>query len=55
MTAISLTPGLTEVTVFGGAPHYNPNQLDRDVHTIAATIYYGKQVHVVIVYTQNLT
>ena len=37
MTAISLAPGLTEVTVFGGAPHYNPNQRDRNVQSIAAT------------------
>lgn len=37
VTAISLTPVLTEVTVFGGARLYVPNLPAGDVQTIAAT------------------
>ena len=37
MTAISLAPGLIEITMFGGAPHYVPNQRDNQVQSIAAT------------------
>ena len=37
MTAISLAPGLTEVTLFGGSPLYNPKQRGRDIQSIAAT------------------
>ena len=37
VTAISLTPGLTEVTVFGGARLFVPNLPARDIQTIAAT------------------
>ena len=37
LTAISLTPGLIEVTMFGGAPSFFPGQRDSEVHTIAAT------------------
>ena len=37
MTAISLAPGLIEVTVFGGALHFVPNQRDSEIQSIAAT------------------
>ena len=37
MTVISLTPDLTEVTVFGGAPTFGPTLLDSKVQSMAAT------------------
>ena len=37
LTAISLAPGLTEVTLFGGAPHFIPHQLHRDIQSVAST------------------
>ena len=37
LTAISLTPDLTEVTMFGGNPHYIPSQRDSKVQSVAAT------------------
>ena len=37
MTAISLTPGLIEVTIFGGSPYSEPNMLDKDIPYIAET------------------
>ena len=36
LTAISLAPGLTEITLFGGAPHFIPHQLHRDIQSMAA-------------------
>ena len=38
MTAISLTPGLIEVIVFGGASYFDPKESDRDRQSIAATL-----------------
>ena len=37
VTTISLAPGFIEVTMFGGIPHYIPNQHDNEVQSIAAT------------------
>ena len=37
MTAISLTPDLTEVTMFGGAPTFASIQLDSAIQSVAAT------------------
>ena len=37
VTAVSLTPDLTEVTMFGGVPSFDPTQLDSEIQTIAAT------------------
>ena len=37
MTAISLTPGLIEVTIYGGSPYYDPNMLNKDMPRIAET------------------
>ena len=37
MTAISLTPDLIDVTMFGGAPTFAPTQLDSEIPTMAAT------------------
>ena len=37
MTAISLTPGFIEVTMFGGAPNYVPNRKIQEVQSITAT------------------
>ena len=37
MMAISLTPDLTEVTMFGGSPRYIPSQQDSKVQRVAAT------------------
>ena len=47
MTAISLTPSLIEVTVFGGDPHYDPYQQFRDIQSIAATtiLTFGELVY----------
>ena len=44
MTATSLAPGLTEVTIFGGAPHFEPNQSDNEVQSVAltATLTFGE-------------
>ena len=52
MTAISLAPGLTEVTVFGGAPHYNPDQ----VQIIAATtiLTFSESICVLLVCTKKV-
>lgn len=37
MTAVSLAPGLIEVTMFGGDPHFDLGQRDSEVQSIAAT------------------
>ena len=37
LTAVSLAPDLTEVTLFGGAPHFVPHQLHRDIQSMAPT------------------
>ena len=37
MTAISLTPGLNEVTMFGGSPNNFSGQRDNEVQRMAAT------------------
>ena len=37
-TAIALVPGLTEVTIFGGSPQFNPKNSDDDEPKIAETI-----------------
>ena len=53
MTAISLAPGLIEVTVFGGSPLFVPKQHASEAQSIAAStvLTFGEfsKSHVVII------
>ena len=53
ITAISLTPRLIEVTMFGGSSHYNPTLSDKEIPKLAATcvLMFGKiSLHVLCKY-----
>ena len=52
IAAFSLTPGLTEVTMFGGCPKYNPDAPDDQQPKIAETTILRLGEHLVTFHTQ---